>query len=484
MAIGLVGVDHTRAPLALRERLTVAGDRLDHLLDLLRADAAIDEAAVLSTCNRTELYVAAPDARAALARATTHLLATTGVPSTEVAAVLEPRVEGEAARHLCAVAAGLRSLVRGETQILAQVRESFAYATGREAAGPELQALARAAVRCGKRTRAETALGATDTSVSAVAVEMARRRFGSLRGRAAVLIGAGRINEVSALLLRNEGVGSLVVVSRTRAAAARLAAACDGRAAAMEDLPSLLAEADLAITATRAPEPLIVPSTIMSRDRAGDEGGDVDELGAARPLLLFDIAAPRDVDPAVGRIAGVELVDIDAVRVATPDAIELLDGVADAWAIVDESVELYIAEARARRAVPLIARLRAHVDRNKDAELARTLAGLERLSPADREAVALMAHRLVNNMFHHLATRLKKAAALPDGDARLAALAFLFDEAGTEYRHVMAPPQEMVTEAETEAEAETEETTGAGSSTDTVGLTPASRGATLAPSET
>jgi len=484
VAIGLVGVDHTRAPLALRERLTVAGDRLDHLLALLRADAAIDEAAVLSTCNRTELYVAAPDARAALARATTHLLATTGGPSTEVAAVLEPRVEGEAARHLCAVAAGLRSLVRGETQILAQVRESFAYATGREAAGPELQALARAAVRCGKRTRAETALGATDTSVSAVAVEMARRRFGSLRGRAAVLIGAGRINEVSAQLLRNEGVGSLVVVSRTRAAAARLAAACDGRAAAMEDLPSLLAEADLAITATRAPEPLIVPSTIMPRDRAGDgaggEGGDgagdVDELGAARPLLLFDIAAPRDVDPAVGRIAGVELVDIDAVRVATPDAIELLDGVADAWAIVDESVELYIAEARARRAVPLIARLRAHVDRNKDAELARTLAGLERLSPADREAVALMAHRLVNNMFHHLATRLKKAAALPDGDAHLAALAFLFDEAGTEYRHVMAPPQET--------ETETEEATGAGSSTDTVGLTPASRGATLVPSET
>lgn len=476
MAIGLVGVDHTRAPLALRERLTVAGDRLDHLLDLLRADAAIDEAAVLSTCNRTELYVAAPDARAALARATTHLLATTGVPSTEVAAVLEPRVEGEAARHLCAVAAGLRSLVRGETQILAQVRESFAYATGREAAGPELQALARAAVRCGKRTRAETALGATDTSVSAVAVEMARRRFGSLRGRAAVLIGAGRINEVSAQLLRNEGVGSLVVVSRTHAAAARLAAACDGRAAAMEDLPSLLAEADLAITATRAPEPLIVPSTIMPRDRAGDGAGDVDELGAARPLLLFDIAAPRDVDPAVGRIAGVELVDIDAVRVATPDATELLDGVADAWAIVDESVELYIAEARARRAVPLIARLRAHVDRNKDAELARTLAGLERLSPADREAVALMAHRLVNNMFHHLATRLKKAAALPDGDAHLAALAFLFDEAGTEYRHVMAPPQET--------ETETEEATGAGSSTDTVGLTPASHGATLAPSET
>jgi len=436
VAIGFVGADHTRAPLALRERLAVAGERLDLLLDLLRADALIDEAAVLSTCNRTEIYVAAPEARAALARATVHLLAVTGVPAVEASGVLEPRVEGEAVRHLCAVAAGLRSLVRGETQILTQVRESFAYAAGRDAAGAELQALARAAVRCGKRVRAETALGVANTSVSAVAVEVAKRSLGSLKGRVALLIGAGRINEVSAQLLRDEGVGALTVVSRTREAAARLAASCGGRAATMDELPALLAAADLVITATRAPEPLIGPSTIWPRDGAG----------GTRPLLLFDIAVPRDVDPAAGRVAGVELVDIDALRAAMPDGTEALDGVAGAWAIVDESVARYDAEARARRAVPLIARLRAHVDRNKDAELARTLAGLDHLSPEDRAEVALMAHRLVNNMFHHLATRLKKAAALEDGDARLAALAFLFDETGTEYRHVTAPPQEMSAE--------------------------------------
>ncbi len=430
MAIGFVGVDHTRAPLALRERLTVAGDRLDLLLDLLHSEITIDEAAVLSTCNRTEIYVSSPDARAALAQATALLLTVTGVPAPEAAGAFEPRVGDEAARHLFAVAAGLRSLVRGETQILTQVREAFTHAAERDVAGPELAALARAAVRCGKRARAETALSATDTSVSAVAVEAARARFGSLQGRAALLIGAGRINEVSAQLLRAEGVGALVVVSRTREAAERLALVCGGVAAAMDELPALLAEADLVITATRAPEPLIVPAIVPPR-------------GPAHPLLLFDIAVPRDVDPAVGMIPGVELVDIDALRATTPAGAEALDGVADAWAIVDTSVERYVVEARARRAVPLITRLRAHVDRNKEAELARTLASLDHLSGEDREAVALLAHRLVNRMFHHLATRLKETAALPNGEAHLVALAYLFDESGTEYRHITAPAREL-----------------------------------------
>ena len=378
MTIGCIGTDHTRASLALRERLAVTADHLDTLLDALRAEPFLAEAAVLSTCNRTEIYVAAPDAPAALERATQHLLAVTGVPAGRVAGVLEPRLHVEAARHLCAVAAGLRSLAVGETQILTQVREAFEYAAARGAAGPELQALARVAVLCGKRVRAQTTLGSADTSVSALAVQLAQRRLSGLRGRTALLLGAGRINEVSAQLLREAEVGTLIIVSRTREAAARLAALCGGRAGAMEDLPTLLAQADLAIAATRAPQ------------------------GERAP-----------------------------------------DSTAAAWAIVDESVQRYVVEARTRRAVPLIAALRAHVDRQKEAELARTLADLEHLAPADREAVALLAHRLVNRMFHHLATRLKLAATEPDAEAYLAALAFLFEGTGTEYRTVTAPEVEL-----------------------------------------
>ena len=427
MSIGFVGTDHTRVSLSLRERLAVAGEHLDRLLDLLRAEPLISEAAVLSTCNRVEIYVAAPDASAALTRATHHLLTVTGVAPADIAGALDVRIDAEAVRHLFAVAAALRSLVVGETQILTQVREAFAYAAARGVAGAELQALARLAVRCGKQVRAETLLGTVDTSVSAVAVDLAARCLGPLRTRTALLIGAGRINEVSAQLLREAGIGSLVIASRTYAAAARLATAYHGQAADLEHLPSLLANADLVITAARTSAPLIEPSAIPHR-------------APGQPLLLFDIAVPRNVDPAVAQVAGVELIDLDRLHAATmPGGADDLSGIEAAWTIVDTFVAQHATEARMRRAVPVIAALRAHVDSQKEAELHHTLARLAHLAPADRDAVAQLAHRLVNRMFHHLATRLKLTTALPDGDAYLAALAFLFDEAGTEYKTVTAP---------------------------------------------
>jgi len=419
MTIGLVGTDHTRAPLAVRERLALDGARGDRLLDLLAADARIDEAAVLATCNRVEVYVAAPDVAAALDRAAAHLAAATGTSEAELDPLLTRHVDGDAARHLFAVAAGLRSLVVGETQIVTQVREAFAAAGAREVAGAELQFLARSAVQCGKRVRRETALGAADTSVSAVAVAAAHRRLGGLRERAALLIGAGRINEVSARILREAGIGSLTVVSRTPEAAAQLAARWDGMAGALDRLPQRLAAADLVISATRAPQPLVVADSIVSR--APD-----------RPLLIYDLAVPRDVDPAVGRLPHVELADLESLRAAAPRGDDAArDGVAAAWRLVDECVAQYVVERRVRRAVPLIARLRAHVDSQKDAELARTLARLEHLAPQDRDAVALLAHRLVNGMFHHLATRIKVGASAPDAEAYLSALTFLVDDGPT-----------------------------------------------------
>lgn len=428
MPIGVIGADHSRAPLALRERLALAGERLDALLDALRAEPLLDEAAILSTCHRTEVYVAAADLPGALACVAERLAALQELPLAVFAEVLESRFDTEAARHLFAVAAGLRSLAVGETQIVTQVREAFEHAARCDAAGPELGALARAAVRCGKRVRAETALGTTDTSVSALAVAQASRRLGDLRGRAALLIGAGRINAVSARLLRAAGIGSLVVTSRTPQAAERLAATCDGRAAAMAELPALLAAADVVISATRAPRPLVVPQMIRPRT-------------PERPLLIYDIAVPRDVDAAAGALPGVELVDMDGLRAGQEHGDD--HGVAAAWRIVEACVERYIVDVRTQRAVPLIANLRAHVDRQKDAELARTLAGLEHLDPADREAVALLAHRLINRMFHHLATRLKAAAAAPEAEAHLAALAFLFEATDTEYRTVTTPTAEL-----------------------------------------
>jgi glutamyl-tRNA reductase len=417
MTVGLVGVDHTRAPLPVRESVAVEGERYERLLELLARDSLIDESAVLATCNRVEVYVAAADVETALDRAAGHLATATGVSSAELNPLLAHHVEADAARHLFAVAAGLRSLVVGESQILAQVGEAFAAAGQRELAGAELQRLARSAVQCGKRVRTETRLGTADTSVSAVAVAAAQRRLGRLRDRAALLIGAGRINEVSAQALREAGIGSLTIVSRTYEAAAEVASRWGGTAAALDYLAQRVAAADLVITATRAPRPLVVAETVLPRT-------------ADRPLLIYDLAVPRDVEPAVGALAHVELTDLESLRAVIPAGAERQDGIAAAWRVVDEAVASYVYETHVRRAVPLIARLRAHVDSQKDAELARTLARLEHLSPQDRDVVALLAHRLVNGMFHHLATRLKTAATAPDADTYLRALAFLFDDGG------------------------------------------------------
>ncbi len=414
MTIGCIGADHTRASVAQRETLMVSGERLDALLDALVAVPAVAEAAVLSTCNRTEVYLAASDIEAAFGEASRCLAVVTGTSVDEVTALTTRRSGGDAACHLCAVAAGLRSLVVGETQILTQVREAFEHAAARGAAGPELSLLGRSAVRCGKRARATTTIGAVDTSVSGVVVELAARHFGGLGDRTALLIGAGRINEVGADLLRSAGIGSLVVVSRSRETAERLAAACDGQAGSMDDLPALLATADLGIAATRAPEPIVYPEMLLPRR-------------PERPLLLYDIAVPRNVDAGVGALDHVTLVDLDGLQQSAAVG-ERAAGVDAAWAIVEEAVEQYTIETRTRRAVPLIAALRDHVDRQRDVELARTLAGLSHLAPGDQEAVALMAHRLIDRMFHHLATRLKAAARLPDGDDYLTALSFLFEE--------------------------------------------------------
>ncbi len=427
MTICCLGTDHTRASLAQRERLTLSDERLDALLDALVADPNVAEAAILATCNRAEIYLAAANVDAALDHASACLMHSTGATADDLAQLAVRRSGGEAARHLFAVAAGLRSLVVGESQILTQVREAFEHVAARGTRGTELQSLGRAAVRCGKQVRAQTSLGTADASVSSVVVGLAARHFGSLHGRTAVLIGAGRISAVAARLLHAAGIGALFIVSRTREAAEQLAATCNGRAATLDELPGLLDAADLAIAATRAPMPIVLPHMLTPRP-------------PDRPLLLYDIAVPRNVDPGVGALPSVTLVDLDGLpRAVSTDA----GGVDAAWAIVDASVERYAVESRTRRAVPLIAALREHVDRQKDAELARTLADLDHLPAADQEAVSLLAHRLINRMFHHLAIRIKAAATRPDAETYLEALAFLFSSEGTEYRTVTVPGPEL-----------------------------------------
>jgi glutamyl-tRNA reductase len=408
----MVGTDHTIAPLVTRERLALDGKAAVELLHRVRANPLVLEAAVLSTCNRTEVYLAALEPDGAGAQVRECFANLPGMDTTDLGPMIVERRGTSAVRHLCAVAAGLQSLVVAEGQILGQVHGAIEQARHAGAAGHHLGAAFRAAIACGKRVRTETEIGRADISVSSVLVDLVSRHVDDWSAQRVLLVGAGRMNAVTAARLQALGVGDVAIVSRTAEAATTLAEQVNGRAVPMANLATAVRASTIIVSATRSPGLMITAAMLQGR--------------APDPITIVDLAVPRDVEPAVANLAGVTLLDIDHLH-----DVRDRNGMAEALAAATEMVEAATSEwqawCRTREAVPLIADLRAHVDRQKAAELARTLSQLEHLAPDDQAAIEEMAHRLVNKMFHHLATRMKKAAADPElGESYVAAARFLF----------------------------------------------------------
>ncbi|GAC1435895.1 MAG: glutamyl-tRNA reductase [Chloroflexota bacterium] len=434
--LGMIGTDYHVADVELRERLALSGPALTEALREIAAAPGVAEVAILSTCNRTEVYFVptggaqaippapgaaalGPTARgdvfaAACATITAYMSRVSGVPEATLETALVARQGRAALQHLCEVAGGLQSMVLAEAQIAAQVRHALQVALEEGTVGPELNAMFSAALRCGKRLRTETALGRADTSLAHVVVEVMRRMRPDLRAARILLVGAGKINAVAAEVLHGTNTGRLTVASRTLAAAQELAARVHAEARPLEDLRSLLGEADVVVTAMRLSQPLITADVL--REARGPE---------APPLLIADLAVPRNVSSDAHDLPGVTLLDVDSLQ-GTQDMRAVAAELERAATIVAEVVEETLVWARTREAVPVIAALRAHVDGSKEAELARTLGGLSHLAEEDREAVALLAHRLVNKMFHHLAVRMKKAAADPAMEGYLPVARYLF----------------------------------------------------------
>ena len=407
-----IGTDHTLSPVALRERLALNGQATAQVLHDLHQQPEITEVAVLSTCNRTEIYLVASAPEQAIQCAHDLFATLLGETGPALDDLLVTRTGLDAVRHLCAVAAGLQSMVVAEGQILGQVREAGEHAQRLGTAGVHLRAAFRAAVTCGKRVRAETAIGQADISVSSVLIDLVAREVVDWKAQRVLLIGAGRMNQVTAARLRQLGAGSIVVTSRTIASAREMAEAIGGTVIPLHRIPDEARHATLIVSATRS------PGLMLTADMLADR--------TATPLLVVDLAVPRDIDPAVGEVPGVRLLDIDAINQG-----QERNGLADALAIANrlvvEAANAWLVWCRTRDAVPLIADLRAHVDRQRDIELARTLTQLDHLDDADQARVREMANRLVNKMFHHLAVRMKEAAADPDlGAQYLAAARFLF----------------------------------------------------------
>ena len=375
-----VGVSHRHAPLELRERLFLSDAHARELAEELGA-------VVLSTCNRTELYLTGGDpdhAREELERQS----------GLELAGVLATWEGGEAVEHLFRVAAGLDSLVPGEAEILGQVRTAYEAALSVGATGPVLNRLFEDALHTGKRVRTEAKLAEMPESVAASAVDLAERTLGGLGGKRALLFGAGRMSELAARDLRGHGA-EVVVASRTLESAQELAQRVGGRAAPFDAVAVELPAADLVISATRCPYPILHAEAVQPR---------------TKPLVLIDIAVPRDLDPEIGRREGCTLFDIDELG---GGLVGREEDVREAERIVAEEAARFAEWRRSRGAAPAIAALRRRAEEIRSEELARAGSRLSELSPRERETVETLTSQIVNKLLHTPTVRAKETGSEP-----------------------------------------------------------------------
>jgi glutamyl-tRNA reductase len=403
MRLALAGVSHHRAPLELRERVAVDLTTAGALAHELSAGASgAHETVVLSTCNRTELYLAAEDDEGLTELADRALLSLAGPAADSLAPVAYRLADESAALHLFRVAAGLDSMVPGEGEILGQVREAFEAG----APGPLLDRVFRMALHAGRRARVETAIGESPASIPAAAAALAQQVFERLDGRRVVLVGAGRMSELTARNLRSRGATVASVLNRTLGRAEALAADLDARAATLDELVGALSDADIVVSSTSAPGFVLTADGLASSLRAR----------RGRPLLLIDLAVPRDVDPGFATIDGCFVYDLDDLEaIVSASLAGRRSEAVEAERIVTEEAERFRAWQASLAVVPAIASLRARAEEIRASELARIEARLGRLPEGDRDVVDTVTAQIVNKLLHLPTVRMKEAAVTPDG---------------------------------------------------------------------
>ena len=418
MSVVVIGLNHRTMPLDLFERMTVDGARLPKALHDLAAREHVGEVVVLSTCNRTEVYAIAERFHGAYADVRNFLAELAFVPPDEFADHLYVHYDAEAVRHLFTVAAGLDSAVIGEAEILGQVRTAWERAGEEGTAGPVLNLLFRHALEAGKRARTETGIARGTASVSSAAVEMAAERLGSLEGRRVLVLGAGEMAEGMATALQGAGVAEVFVANRTWRKARALADRIGGQAVRLSDLPLALLEVDLLLTSTGAAVPVV----------ERDDFAPVMAERAGRPLLIVDIAVPRDVDPTVSDLDGVTLLDINDLREFAQAGVDRRSAELEAVrSIVEAELDRYRSAASARSAAPLVGSLHGWADDVRVAELARFEGRLAGLDARQQAAVEALTRGLVAKLLHQPTVALKDHAGTPTGDRLADALRQLFD---------------------------------------------------------
>ena len=419
MSVVVVGLNHRTVPLSVLESMAVPTARLPKALHELSASEDLGEVVLVSTCQRTEVYAYAHRYHAAINDIRNFMATWSGRPPEAFSPHLYEYHEEAAVGHLFKVAAGLDSAVLGEGEILGQLGDAWEYAHAEGTAGPVLSILFRHASEVGKRVRSETAIARGTTSLSQAAVALARDQAGSLDGCTTLVMGAGEMGEAMAQALAGSlGEGRLLVANRTTERAQELAARCGGRALDWSDLLAGLEEADVVLASTGSPEVLLESHQVEA----------VMETRPDRPLLIVDIAVPRDVDPAVGRVAGVSLFDMDDISAFAGRAMEgRRQEVPKAQAIVEAEVVRYADLSAERQVAPLVAALYERAEDIRRGELGRFERRLSSLDESQVRAVEALTRGIVAKLLHDPTVALKSAAGSPAGDHLASALRHLFD---------------------------------------------------------
>jgi glutamyl-tRNA reductase len=427
MEIIAIGLDCKAASVDIREKLSFSPERIGSALSMLTGMAFIGEAAILSTCNRVEIYALSEHATQAdtYAELRGFLSQFHELPEEAFVPYLFQLNGRAAVEHLFEVASGIQSMVVGESQILGQVRDAIDLARKHGGAGRVLDALFRAALSTGKRARTETAIGESSVSVSYTAVELLEQKAGSLKGKTALVVGGGKTAYLTGQILHDAGVGSLLFVNRTIEKAAEIARTIGSdpqQVFGLESLTACLTQADVVISCTSASEPIITANQVATALVGREE---------VRPLYMVDIAVPRDIEPEAATVVGANIFDIDDVKaVAEANLARRWAEVDKVRAIIQEELRDFMAWMGALAIVPTITGLRARADEIRKIELNRTMRSMGNLDPHQLNLLEELTTRIVNKLLHEPTLRLKEVASSSDAGRYAEVVQYLFSLQG------------------------------------------------------
>jgi glutamyl-tRNA reductase len=416
MSLLVIGMSHRTAPLPLLERVSLGSEAIGKFLDDVAASPVVDEAMLLSTCNRLELYASVDRFHPAVAAISELLGRYSGASFDELSPYVYVHYDERAAQHLFAVTASLDSMLVGEHQIIGQVRAAYRLAVDRGDAGPALRDVVEHALHAAKRAHAETSIDSSGTTLIDLGLRVAVGDVGELAGRRALVVGAGAMAAVAATGLRAAGIAELVVASRTLEHAQRLATRFDARAVPIVELEHEIAAADVLVSCTGA-DGYVLPADVVERAMSGRPD---------RPLFVLDIALPRDVEPRSADVAGVTVVDLDAMKPVVEAA--TADGdVREARRIVDEELAAFVSARRAAGVAPTVVALREKAAEVVAAELRRLERRIPAADDATRAEFAATVRRVVDKLLHAPTVRVQELAGLAGPQSYSEALRRLFD---------------------------------------------------------